>query len=167
MALPAGGDQVGPPWTVSLAGLVWVHRGGLGAFVRYHDSPVGPYSEVWAAPAVSPALHIPFMAVDSEASMHAGRRNWALPKEMASFSGWSAEGDGWSVAARVVSVGLRVPLAGAGQLRQAVRSFAWAYGVGRLVRVEVSARGIAWLTPGRHLGVHVERATLRVGAPRG
>jgi hypothetical protein len=128
---------------------------------------VGPYDEVWAAPSLSPALHIPFMAVDSEASMHAGRRNWALPKEIASFSGWSAEGDGWSVAARVVSAGVRVPLAGAGRLRQAVRSPAWAYGVGRLVRVDVSVRGIAWLAPGRHLGVHVERATLTVRAPRG
>jgi hypothetical protein len=139
---------------------------GLGAFVRYHDSPVGPYNEVWAAPSLSPALHIPFMAVDSEASLRAGRANWALPKEMAAFSGWSAEGDGWSVAARVVSAGLRIPLVGAGELRQAVRSFAWARGVGRLVRVEVEVRGIEWLAPGRHLGLHVERATLTVGSPR-
>jgi hypothetical protein len=167
MALPHGGDAVAPPWTLPLEGLVWVHRASVGAFVRYHDSPVGPYAEVWAAPTLSPALRIPFMAVDSEASMHAGRRNWALPKEPASFSGWAAEGDGWSVAARVVSVGVRLPLAGAVQLRQAVRTFAWAYGVGRLVRVDVSVRGVEWLAPGRHLGVWVERATLRVGAPRG
>jgi hypothetical protein len=164
MALQAGGDAVAPPpWTVPLEGLVWVHRASLGAFVRYHDSPVGPYSEVFAAQ----GMHVPFMAVDSEASMAAGRANWALPKEMAAFSGWSAEGDGWSVAARVVSHGVRVPLAGAGELRQAVRTLAWAYGVGRLVRVDVAARGVPWIAPGRHLGVRVERATLRVGVPRG
>jgi len=142
---------------------VWVHRAGVGAFVRYRDSPVGHYAEVLAA---TQKLHVPFMAVDSEASMHAGRRNWALPKEMASFAGWSAEGDGWAVAARVASVGVRLPFAGAGLLRQAVRSPLWAYGVGRLVRVDVDVRGVEWLAPGRHLGMHVERATLTVGFPR-
>jgi hypothetical protein len=142
---------------------VWLHRDGVGAFVRYHDSPVGPYSEVFAAR----GLHVPFMAVDSEASMRAGRANWALPKQMAAFSGWSAEGAGWSVAARVASHGVRVPLAAVGELRQAVRTLAWAYGVGRLVRVEVAVRGVQWIEPGRHLGVRVERATLRIGSPRG
>ena len=145
---------------------MWVHGTSVGAFARYRDSPAGPYSEVWAAPSLSPLLHIPFMAVDSEASMRAGRRNWDLPKEMAAFSGWSAEGDGWSVSARIVSVGVPVPVAAAGRLRQAVRSFAWAYGVGRLVRVEVSVNGVEWLSPGRRLGLWVQRATLRVGAPR-
>lgn len=153
----------------------------VGGFARYHRSPVGPYEEVFASPA--PVVHagrislpIAFMAVDSAASLRGGRANWALPKEMATFSGWSATGEdgAWSVRARVVSTGMRIPLLGAAHLLQVaedgslVRSPAWARGVGRAARVDVSVRGprlAEWLLPGRHLGLAVERATLTVQAP--
>ena len=64
----------------------------MGAFVHYLDTPVGPYAEVLASPAVLlrggllAAAHIPFIAVDSEASVRGGRENWALPKTLARFA---------------------------------------------------------------------------------
>jgi hypothetical protein len=162
-------QPVPAPWTLALEGLVWLQGIGVGGFARYADSPVGPYSEVWCSPLLSPALHIPFMAVDSEVSMRAGRANWALPKEMAAFDGWSAQGDGWSVAARVRTAGPRLPFAAAGQLRQRaadgtpVRSLARAVGLWRPARVEVAAEGVPCLRGGRRAGFLIERARLTVG----
>jgi hypothetical protein len=188
-------DIVAPaPWTLTLEGLVWTHRAvpgaadahqpGLsfdralpltvGGFARYHASPVGPYTEVWGSPgpvvrAGAALLAIPFMAVDSEASLRGGRANWALPKEPAAFDGWSAHGAGWSLRAQVVSRGPRVPLALAGGLLQArpdgaqLRSRASVQGTARLARIEVDGEPPAWLRLGRHVGLVIERARLTVG----
>jgi hypothetical protein len=113
-----------PPWDCRVRAVVWVQRGQvplpagspwqgrtlplvLGAFVEYLDSPVGPYREVFAGPLLRgrgrPAVHIPFIAVDSVPSVHGGRAHWGLPKALASFGGdvgagrVAASGDGWSV----------------------------------------------------------------------
>jgi hypothetical protein len=64
------------------------------ALVRYADTPVGPYSEIAAT--VLPDGgdgygHIPFIVVDSLASIVGGRVNWLLPKALADFA-WSADG---------------------------------------------------------------------------
>ena len=153
----------------------------VGGFARYRRSQVGPYEEVFASPA--PVVHegrilmpIAFTAVDSAASLRGGRANWALPKEMATFSGWSAAGEdgAWSVRARVVSTGARIPLLGGARLLQVAgdgsiaRSLAWARGMGRAARVDVAVSGSSlaeWLLPGRHLGLALERVTLTVQAP--
>jgi hypothetical protein len=98
------------PWETRVQAVVWTHpasdeaaellpeplRGErivpltVGAFVRYLDSPVGPYSEVLAAPVLLarsalPASVVAFIAVDSLASIHGGRAHWALPKTLAAF----------------------------------------------------------------------------------
>ncbi|MHB8242684.1 MAG: acetoacetate decarboxylase family protein [Solirubrobacteraceae bacterium] len=62
----------------------------MGAFLRYKEGPVGAYDELLAMPNVllrdrRLSLHVPFIAVDSEASIAGGRGNWALPKTLAEF----------------------------------------------------------------------------------
>jgi hypothetical protein len=197
-----GGEHPPAPWTLRLHGLAWIHRAredaarshqaGLtyafavpltvAAFARYEESPVGPYAEVVAAPTLVAhgrcvALGVPFIAVDSETSLEAGRANWALPKTRAAFAtrattySASAPDGAWSVRARVVSAGMRLPLAIAGPLVQVadggrrLRFTAALRGVVRLARVRVEATGVPWLTAGRHVGVIIERGTLVVGAP--
>jgi hypothetical protein len=186
------------PWTLRVSGVAWVHRAVTDAdrahqpglrvrrsvpltvagLVAYAESPVGPYAEVWGAPTLvlrgwSPALAVPFMAVDSVASMEGGRANWALPKTLATFSGSSAAGEAWSLRARPASAGPRLPLLAAGRLVQVdeagreLRARAVVHGVGRLARVDVETAGdvAVWLRGGRHPGVLLERGTLVVGAP--
>jgi hypothetical protein len=111
-----------PPWRCAVDAVLWWERAGrAGGLVRYRDSPVGPYRELFAAEPVLrgglPAGRVPFMAVDSEASLAGGRRNWALPKELARFDGEPGEpgrvvatGDGWSVAVTASARGMEVPL---------------------------------------------------------
>jgi hypothetical protein len=67
-------------------------RGLIGCvmLVDYHHSPVGPYGELLFIPGLFRTLRglrfsITRIWVDSEPSMHWGRRNWAIPKERASF----------------------------------------------------------------------------------
>src|SRR5688572_26216439 len=95
------------PWATVLDAVVWFHRAApgaagrlpgrlqarkalpvtVGALVRYRETPVGPYHEVLAAPALllgrrGPEAAVPFIAVDSLPSVHGGRENWALPKTL-------------------------------------------------------------------------------------
>lgn len=107
------------PWTVRGAALVVVGRlgrdaarelagrarglaapwplGSLAAvgFVRYDDTPVGPYHELTVAPGILwrdlPGALISHMIVDSERSMLAGRALWGLPKTLGRFD-WQPEG---------------------------------------------------------------------------
>jgi hypothetical protein len=60
---------------------------------------------------------VPFIAVDSPASVAGGRANWALPKLLAAFDGdvgrpgrVEVEGDGWAVAVRTRARPRRLPL---------------------------------------------------------
>jgi hypothetical protein len=178
------GDHTDPPppapWELDVEGVVWADRAwpvAAGGMLRYHDSPVGPYSEVWATPAVrlgrrGPELSIPFMAVDSLASLAGGRANWGLPKTLATFTTapLGAAGDDWSVRVVVTSVGVRVPLLVAADLVQRgddgaeLRSRARMRGVGRLARVTVDSR-TRWLRSGRHPAVLVERGRVVVARP--
>ena len=158
------------PWDVRLEAVVWWHRAALGAerylpaalrgrrtvpltvgaFVRYLDTPVGPYHEVLGAPvllaeAPLPAVVVPFIAVDSLASVHGGRANWALPKVLARFE-WpagtargfevDAEGDGWSVLASVRPRPRRFPVAAPVRNRQVTAS-------GAEIAFDTRARGRA------------------------
>jgi hypothetical protein len=192
------------PWRCTFSGLTWVQRSGpavsaalpapfrrsasarwlAAAFVRYEDSPVGPYSELLAAVLVRErsrlSLHTPFMAVDSLPSLRAGRANWALPKTLAEFEDdgrsdiWGASADGWSVNARARAHGPRLPARATMQgvqLRpdQALGRYrATISGSARIasVEVDVAAREsqLAWMPSGRHLGLQWSNASLTMSA---
>jgi len=121
-ALPANVPPA--PWECRTRALIWVQRAtppsfawlgrptrlAMVGFVEYLDSPVGRYHEVLAGNLVRHGLRawpqVPFIAVDSLASVAGGRVNWALPKTVAGFetdlemASARAEGDGWSVSVR-------------------------------------------------------------------
>ena len=194
------------PWQCTFDGVVWLQRVGaaaasvlpvrlqrgralpwlVGAFVRYTASPVGPYSEVYAGLLVQKGFrvvaHIPFMAVDSLASLRGGRANWALPKTWATFDGTrlddgflEAAGEGWQVSARARPFGPSVPMRTAlpcVQVRpdQAVAGFtSTVSGSARpcLVEVDVASEGslAGWLPSGRHLATQWSNASLTVSPP--
>jgi hypothetical protein len=192
--LPAGTPP--PPWDCRVRATVWLQRGTaplpagspyagrvlpvtLAAFVDYLESPVGAYREVFAGPLVRragrPAVHIPFIAVDSLPSVHGGRAHWGLPKAVARFDGdvgtgrVRADGDGWSVAVQAAPSGLPVPLLGTfANAQTAGRAAVVLRGRGRLTRVAVRAEGptqTGWLGSGTHLGV-VAQGRLVVHAAR-
>ncbi len=194
------------PWDVRLEAVVWWHRAApgaerylpaalrgrrtvpltVGAFVRYLDTPVGPYHEVVGAPvllaeAPLPAVVVPFIAVDSLASVHGGRANWALPKVLARFE-WpagtargfevDAEGDGWSVLASVRPRPRRFPVAAPVRNRQVTASGAEiafdtrARGRARAATVELETRGPTlprWLRSGRHAALVIDEGRAVVG----
>jgi hypothetical protein len=107
LAAGEGGPPEPPPWSTRVEAVLWWHRAravapevlspalrGLptlpltvAALVRYLDSPVGSYVEVFASPVLVrrgpvPAISVPFIAVDSIASVAGGRAGWALPKSL-------------------------------------------------------------------------------------
>lgn len=197
----------GPPWHCRVEVVIWCHRASgaaidalpaplrsratgpltIGMMVRYLDSPVGAYTEIAASSHLVRGrplrAHVPFIAVDSFASLHAGRTNWAMPKAWADFAGHPADGtpmsgsgDGWRVGVTPHAYGPRLPLAAASGVEQ-VRADGSSLsmpvrlaGLGRLARVDtdVTSTGALaqWLRPGRHTGVLISRARLTVGAPR-
>jgi hypothetical protein len=205
--LPAN-DQPAP-WECHCTGLLWFGRGGgaarralppglrghralatIGGFVRYAETPVGPYDEVLGMVAShsgsTPWGHVAFMSVDSRPSLVGGRTNWAMPKTLSRFAGAPADGstmsgrsdDGaaWSVSATPRAFGPSIPLRGRGQARQEfadgrVGSSRLTF-EGRvrlaLLTVDVQSEGplADWLRPGRHLGAVVERAVFTLGEPR-
>jgi Acetoacetate decarboxylase (ADC) len=184
------------PWRSSVDALLWLHpatpaarallppqlaaRAGItvtiGGLISYRDGPVGPYAEVFGAPIMlrgEPMLsHVPFMAVDSAASVAGGRGNWALPKELADFDGdpgrpgaVTAHGDSWELRITTTARAHRLPIAMAMRAAQVwpdgkVRTFSVRMrGRGRLARVQVEHLAPSplrdWLVEGRHLGVLV------------
>lgn len=185
-----------PPWRCRVEAVVWWHRAPVaaqaalpdavrgrgpwplvvGAVVHYLDSPVGPYREVLGALvslSARPTVHVPFIAVDSLASVHGGRAHWALPKTLASFTSGPAgstraSAAGWEVDVRPAPVGPRLPVAGRLRLLQAtatggtVTGTTTAYARARAARVGVRVGtdtagdpgSIAgWLRSGRHRGL--------------
>ncbi len=190
-----------PPWRSAVDALVWVHaatpaahealppelkaRAGLpltiGGLISYREGPVGPYGEVLGAPVMlrgRPLVtHVPFLGVDSEASIAAGRSNWALPKVRAVFDGKpglpglvSARGDGWELHpaepwelhVRATARTRRLPFYMAARCVQVwpdgeVRELSMRiHGRARLARVEVQhgkSSSIDWLAEGRHAAV--------------
>lgn len=183
--LPASTPE--PPWDCRVQAVVWVQRApsplpsdarfagrvraaAVGAVVDYLDSPVGPYREVFVGQLLRgtalPVLHVPFIAVDSLASVHGGRAHWALPKTVADFSGdagagqaW-AYGDGWSVGVQARPRGPRLPLRGPLSSQQdGRRALVQLRGRARLAAVQVEAHGptlTGWLGTGTHAGVVAE-----------
>lgn len=80
------------PWQLRGEGIVLVRRDlGVVMFVDYAHSPVGPYRELLFIPArLQPIgerrrLSIAKIYVSTQASVDNGRRNWGIPKELASF----------------------------------------------------------------------------------
>ena len=152
----------------------------VGAFVRYHDTPVGPYGEILAAPvllaeAPLPPACVPFIAVDSPASIRGGRENWDLPKTLARFAFGAgtvrAEGDGWRVDARIrarpralpIRLALRDRQPGAGLID--IRAGGWA----QPASVHLNAAGPElpqWLLPGPHVALAIRNARTVFGRPR-
>ena len=205
------------PWETRVQAVVWFHRAAPGAaellapplrrerivpltiaaFVRYLDTPVGPYGEILASPVLlgrTPvASSVPFIAVDSLASIHAGRANWALPKTLAAFE-WSApperfgagplsvRGEGthgaaaWSVSAQVAPrrrrLPLRLPLLRDLQVTPDGRELDIEMSLAgrmQLATVAVESEGPTlpeWLPSGRHRGVVLPEGRMRFGAPR-
>jgi hypothetical protein len=197
------------PWATVLDAVVWWHRAApgavehlppalrgrpalpitIGALIRYRETPVGPYHEVLGSPVLLaglplPSASVPFIAVDSAASVHGGRTNWALPKTLARFA-WpesmargfelDAAGGGWSVHARVAPRRRRLPLATPLATRQ-IRAdgtelgfISRCRGRARVAGVEVGSHGPtlpAWLRSGRHAGLVIEDARVVVGEAR-
>jgi hypothetical protein len=173
-ALPAAlAGRAGPPVTI-------------GGMVAYREGPVGPYAEVFGAPLLlrgGPGLsHVAFMAVDSVPSRIGGRRNWALPKEIARFEGAvgapgraTALGEGWAldvrttVRARALPAWMRLAAAQVWP-DGSVRAFTVTMrGRARLARASVrSAEPSAlseWLVAGPHPAVVVSGVQV-VSAPR-
>jgi hypothetical protein len=131
-ALAAFPDQIRPSGEVIVA---W-------ALVQYGDTPVGPYSEIAATllPTEGDGYgHIPFIVVDSLASVVGGRANWLLPKALAHFD-WSDNGltltatneapesPAWSISVAVAPAGDAMPLTVPNHIQQvstdgAVRRF--------------------------------------------
>jgi len=196
----------GPPWDARIEAVLWSHRScpaaeatlppglttrslgpTMAGFVHYTSTPVGSYHEVLASPVLVRGglwrLHLSFIAVDSLASLHAGRVHWALPKTLASFTGspapgssMTAQGDGWEVRAAITAGGpalpvwLRVSLAQwwpDGSIGSFPVTFRGRLRVGR-VRVEVSEEApvAGWLRSGRHLAVCLSDTRMTLQPPR-
>jgi hypothetical protein len=170
-----------PPWSVAVRAVVWLQRSAVplpagssyrgttlpvtvAAVVDYVDSPVGPYREIFAGAPLRrlgrPAVHVPFIAVDSLPSLQAGRAYWSLPKTLASFAGDGDRtvvgGASWSVDVAVRTLGPPLPLAIPFLCAQDGRTApVTVRGSVRPGLVRVSARGPtlgAWLGDGRHAG---------------
>jgi len=194
------------PWTARCVAMVWMCRGGrdatdalpeplrsesrglmvLGGLVRYRDTPVGTYHEVFGivvgARGPKPWGHVAFMAVDSEASLVGGRNNWAMPKTLAAFEGgldgMTATGvdSRWQVSATPGRLAPAMRYRTKGTARQVFPD--GSIGVSALtgsfrmrptiidVRVESDSTLPRWLRPGRHLGSVSSEMIFTLGEPR-
>ena len=180
------------PWSCLVRAVLWLQRApsplpssspfagrvralAVGALVDYLESPVGPYREVLVGQqlrgALLPVVHVPFIAVDSLASVAAGRAHWSLPKTLAAFDGDTATGDGWSVRATPRAYGPSFPvLARLGSDQGSGRSTSRLRGTARLARVDVGVEGLTigpWLGSGARYGLVVEgRLSIPAPSPR-
>lgn len=199
-------DAPPAPWDCESSAVVWWSRGGraatraagavgssggrvlavVGGMVSYQRTPVGPYHEVYGAIGLRRGLRvrgtIPFMPVDSRASLVGGRSNWSLPKCLADFSGepgpgtMTARGAGWQVRATARPFGPHFPLPMRGWIVQAWPDGALREAVltGRararsaIVTVQVESDGELrrWLRPGRHPGAVLTEMTFSLSAAR-
>jgi Acetoacetate decarboxylase (ADC) len=196
----------GPPWSSDIDAVLWWHAASsrapdalpaplarrahvpitLGGLVAYRHGPVGPYRELFASPVLLSGgralAHVPFIAVDSPASVAGGRRNWALPKVAARFDSdpggrgrVEVSGRDWALAVTITARPRRLPAWG-------VFSCAQVWPDGRVRRFTVRVRGSAavgsvhvealrasestgWLHPGRHRALLLS-GTQHVSEPR-
>jgi hypothetical protein len=189
-----------PPWPASVRATLWWHRGTpaaheygpggsvvpmtLAMMVDYLDSPVGPYREILASPVLRrgliPAMAVPFIAVDSEPSVHGGREHWKLPKVLADFSGsvlgsFTAAGNGWKVRTSASPRGPQLPIVGGltfaqpGENGDLHRASARLRGRFRYARVTVDAEGPTlsrWLRSGTHHGIVITSGSMATGPAR-
>ena len=190
LALPTASPPA--PWWCRVQALVWLQYAPTPDFgflrrplpwaavavVHYLDTPVGGYHEILAGALVVDrrvaTVQVPFIAVDSAASAHGGRVNWALPKTFADFDGDVGSGPArvhgrdWSVRVDVGRSGPALParltlasIGPVGRSRTVLRGRARPVAV----RAEVQGPTIGrWLRSGRHLGVLLT-GTAEVGAP--
>lgn len=196
------GDAPAAPWRCRCDAVVWTAAanaaaadalppavavlgrpvGVLGGFVRYRETPVGAYDEVFGAVLLATRRGVrgtvPFMAVDSRASVAGGRLNWSLPKTLAEFGGapaggMRAVGDGWSVRCTASAARRGLPGVVGGRVAQS-----WPDGDVRharlrmrarmhpaLIRVSTESDGTLprWLRGGRHLGAVYRDVTFDLG----
>ncbi|MGX9672901.1 acetoacetate decarboxylase family protein [Mycobacterium sp. HM-7] len=100
----------------------------LGFLLNWTDTPVGQYGEIGALVVMrrrySVFGHVPFIAVDSPASLVGGRDNWAIPKTLATFDGdpgrdavASTHGNGFAIRTERRAMGPVLPAAAAKVLR--------------------------------------------------
>lgn len=92
------GNVTPPPWRLTGRAFLALYKpGGVARasalmLVRYATSPVGSYDELmWLDLPARPWGHpvIRHIVVSQEASMTWGRRNWAIPKKLATFD-WNS-----------------------------------------------------------------------------
>jgi hypothetical protein len=79
------------------------YKGGMGAvmLVHYTNAPCGPYDELLYIPGLfefnrKSYLRITKIFVSTQESIEWGRRNWAIPKELAKFD-WKQAKDEWNI----------------------------------------------------------------------
>jgi hypothetical protein len=203
------GNLAEAPWSVTGESLIWMGRasdaasqalpssvrgtargiGVVGGMVRYTDTPVGTYDEVFGAVGFRHSGKVTgtvsFMAVDSEESLVGGRTNWAMPKTLATFSGGvgngrtmtATGGDAvrWTVSARARVIGPPIPYKSKAIVHQQFPdgSLRPSQLVMRsrmrpaIITVKVSSDGplADWLRPGRHLGAVISSMEFSLGVP--
>jgi hypothetical protein len=194
------------PWSSEIDAVLWWHparsaahdvlppalgrRGGIpvtiAGLIAYRRGPVGPYAEVFGSPVLLRGglalVHVPFMAVDSPASVAGGRRNWALPKVEARFDGDPGRGGRVSVSAGDWALALTVTARRRSLPAWGVCGCVQIWPDGQVRRFSVRVRGRAalgavrvehlvpseltgWLRPGRHHAVLLS-GTQHVSEPR-
>jgi acetoacetate decarboxylase len=205
--LPA--NDAPAPWTVRSRAVIWYARGGaaataalppslrnghrglavVGGVVRYSETPVGPYDEVFGLVGAREGRGgfgtVSFMSVDSEASLVGGRANWGMPKTLGAFDGEigsgrtmtarGADAVGWRVTVTPRVLGPRLPFSMRATTRQELaggrigdsRLDGRARVRPALVKVDVESEGdlATWLRPGWHLGAVVEECSFSLAAP--
>jgi len=161
----------------------------IGGLVRYADTPVGRYDEVFGVVGLRVGHRfvgtIPFMSVDSPTSLVGGRANWSIPKTLSRFTGAPTEGRfgaasetdrHWSVDTAIRSYGPRLPVFSRARVIQQFPDGSLrgtrlrATGRMRLANVEVQVTSDGpladWLVPGEHRGAVLEQTRFTLGAPQ-
>ena len=198
------------PWSVRGSAVVWWNRAGasaraalpdplvethrpvmvIGGFVRYADTPVGTYDEVFGivtskgpGGARDVVSTVAFMAVDSPTSLVGGRTNWSMPKTLASFDGApdsemsarSTTDRSWMVTSRAKALPIGITRSAKAVIRQAFPDGSLGdtsmMSGGRmrpaLVSVGVESDGplADWLRPGRRVGMILENVRMDFTEP--
>lgn len=198
------------PWRVRGSAVVWWGRAGanarealpeslaqthkpvmvIGGFVRYADTPVGTYDEVFGivtskGPGGSKDIvsTVAFMAVDSPTSLVGGRTNWSMPKTLACFEGApdsemtarSNTDHAWTVTSRARALPIGITRSAKAVIRQAFPNGSLgdtAMESGARMRPAMISVGVEsdgpladWLKPGRRFGMILENVEMSFTEP--